>query len=163
MSAGHLINSVCIEYARTAYEAFAFSFLCYESSPASRQTIQGISKTINISLLSSAIILAFSERSVNFTNDDRALWLAAHVIDIGLSAGYGLVRGEFMEALLLLVNSLYPRLTDSGPELPKQEDSDTDEASVINEVSKIPLYVNEKLESLTTQTAIDSLVQSFAM
>ncbi|KKA28862.1 hypothetical protein TD95_000291, partial [Thielaviopsis punctulata] len=78
------------EYTFNVYESFAFSFLCFESSSAFRQVLKEISETINISLLSSAITSALADQSVNFTNNDKTLWLFAHVIDLVLSEGQSL-------------------------------------------------------------------------
>ncbi|KAL5611731.1 uncharacterized protein BROUX77_001887 [Berkeleyomyces rouxiae] len=162
-------NAVDKGYLNSVYSAFSFSLLTYESTENTRNIIRSLAEIVDISILSSTIVGEFSKHKEYFQHDDRALWIIAHLILLGSEAGRGTTYGAFMDALLILVNAISSQLTQTittkNSDLLDnvvESDSETEEDRVkVKQTIELPPYVEQQLESLTTQPAIEHLVKSF--
>ncbi|KAL1895757.1 ubiquitin-protein ligase (E3) [Ceratocystis pirilliformis] len=165
-------NMVDKDYVVSVYKAFSFSLLMHESTDVARAIMKSLAGMINISVLSSVIVDEFSKNKGVSKHNRKALWLVAHLILLGFEAGHDTTYGTFMDALLTLISMIPKQLIhlasrkDSEP-LDQMSDNETEsedeenDAKTTVEKIKIPPYVKEQLESLTTQSAIETLVKSF--
>ncbi|KAI1263297.1 hypothetical protein F5Y18DRAFT_429386 [Xylariaceae sp. FL1019] len=146
-----------------AYQSLAFNFLTSSQLEVLLRAPSCIAQSLNLPVLSSSIIDAFSNSKLppNASKDDL-LWLLAHFIALN-KADFNAQGSQYLEALYLQLGFLAEEIRSRSRSSKGADESDLEDDIEMLDFSPLPAYIALQLNFLVNEDGIADLLLGFSL